>query len=356
MTGDTVGGVWTFTMELAEALGAHGIEVLLAALGGPPSRGQRSEAARVPNLKLLAADFKLEWMEDPWHDVEQSGQWLLDLEQRFAPDLVHLNSYGHGALPWSAPVVVTAHSCVLSWWAAVKGGTAPETWRRYRATVAQCLRSADTVAAPSRAMAAALAEHYGIGECRVVANGRNPARLLRAAKEPFVLTAGRLWDEAENAAAVALAARGLPWPVYAAGEHRDPGGRTARLDGCQMLGRLDADELAGWYARASIYALPARYQPFGLSALEAALSGCALVLGDIPSLREMWGDAAVFVPPHDIAALAGAVRYLIGEPRRRRCLARRALARARKFTPRRMAGEYLNAYHAAAARRSLCVS
>ncbi len=32
--------------------------------------------------------------------------------------------------------------------------------------------------------------------------------------------------------------------------------------------------------------LPARYEPFGLSVLEAALSGCALVLGDIPSLRE----------------------------------------------------------------------
>ena len=64
-----------------------------------------------------------------------------------------------------------------------------------------------------------------------------------------------------------------------------------------MLGRLSAGELADWYARAAIYALPARYEPFGLSALEAALSGCALVLGDIPSLREIWGDAALFVPP-----------------------------------------------------------
>ena len=48
--------------------------------------------------------------------------------------------------------------------------------------------------------------------------------------------------------------------------------------------------------RAAIYALPARYEPFGLSILEAALSGCALVIGDIPSLREIWADAALFVP------------------------------------------------------------
>ena len=45
MTGDTVGGVWTYTMELAEALGAHGIHVVLAALGGAPSDAQRQEAA-----------------------------------------------------------------------------------------------------------------------------------------------------------------------------------------------------------------------------------------------------------------------------------------------------------------------
>ena len=54
-----------------------------------------------------------------------------------------------------------------------------------------------------------------------------------------------------------------------------------------------------WMARAAIYALPARYEPFGLTALEAGLSGCALVLGDIPSLREVWGETACFVPPDD---------------------------------------------------------
>src|SRR5690349_23110488 len=77
MTGDTVGGVWTYTMELAEALGEHGIQVVLAAMGGPPSEAQRVEADRIPNLDLLASDFKLEWMEDPWRDVAASGRWLL---------------------------------------------------------------------------------------------------------------------------------------------------------------------------------------------------------------------------------------------------------------------------------------
>src|SRR5205823_4919407 len=81
MTTDTVGGVWSFTLDLAEGLGDHGVEVIAAALGGSPSPEQRAEAARVKNLRVLASDFKLEWMDDPWRDVEASGRWLLDLER-----------------------------------------------------------------------------------------------------------------------------------------------------------------------------------------------------------------------------------------------------------------------------------
>ncbi len=356
MTGDTVGGVWTYTMELAEALGAHGIDVVLAALGGPPSPAQRAEAGRIPNLDVLASGFKLEWMDDPWRDVAVSGNWLLDLEEQYAPDVVHLNSYGHGALPWRTPVVVAAHSCVLSWWKAVRGCAAPESWGRYRETVSATLRAADAVLAPSRAMADALAEHYGIGNCLVVPNGRSPSRFRRAAKEPFVLTAGRIWDEAKNVAAVAAVAPRIGWPVYIAGETRHPNGSSQKWNDCQLLGRLSCDALAQWYSRAAIYALPARYEPFGLSALEAAHSGCALVLGDIPSLREVWGDAAIFVPPEDSGALEAALRGLIADPQRREYMAQAAREHALRYTPEKMAERHLDAYASVADRRRVCAS
>jgi glycogen synthase len=330
--------------------------VVLAALGGPPSVEQRLQAWSISNLDLLASDFKLEWMDDPWTDVEASGRWLLDLEEQYAPDLVHLNSYGHGHLPWRAPVLVTAHSCVLSWWAAVKGEPAPSSWDRYRDCVSSSLRAADAVIAPSRAMAAALALHYGVERCAVVPNGRSATRFRRGVKEPLILAAGRLWDEAKNVAAVARAATHLPWPVYVAGEHRHPGGSAARFKGCAMLGHLAPDGLSEWYARAAIYALPARYEPFGLSALEAALSGCALVLGDIPSLREVWGDAAVFVDPTADGALVDALQCLIDDPEHRESMASAALRRASEFTPLRMAEAYLETYRSLAAGRVRCAS
>ena len=99
-------------------------------------------------------------------------------------------------------------------------------------------------------------------------------------------------------------------------------------------------------SRASIFALPARYEPFGLSTLEAALRGCALVLGDIPSLREIWGDAALYARPDDEAGLADAIGKLAGDAAHRTELAARANLRAQLFTPARTARAMRDLYEA----------
>src|SRR5947199_548681 len=133
----------------------------------------------------------------------------------------------------------------------------------------------------------------------------------------------------------------LSWPVYLAGEERDPDGRGTRHSQVNYLGHLRQQELQIWLGRAAIYAAPARYEPFGLSVLEAALAGCALVLGDIPSLRENWDDAAIYVPPTDSSALREALLGLIRFPDTRANFARRAHARALTSTPQLMATSYV---------------
>jgi glycosyltransferase involved in cell wall biosynthesis len=348
MTADTVGGVWTYALELATALGDWGLEVALATMGTLLTPQQREVSEQIPNLEVFESDFKLEWMEDPWDDVSKAGEWLLQLEKRLQPDIVHLNGYVHAALPWQAPTLVVGHSCVLSWWEAVKGEVAPSNWDRYRQAVRQGLQAANLAIAPSTAMLAALKQHYGsFVNSKVIFNGRDSAAFYPAEKEEFVLTAGRLWDEAKNIAALECVAPQLLWSIYVAGEDKHPSRDRDWTGGnCSLvqLGHLSAKELASWYARAAIYALPARYEPFGLSVLEAALSGCALVLGDIASLREIWEDAAVFVPPDDKEAIASVLNTLISDFSLRTALASRAYTRALEFTSRRMVAGYLQAY------------
>jgi len=345
MTTDTVGGVWTYSLDLAKALSAHGVEIALATMGARLSAHQRQQVLRLQNVEVYESAFKLEWMDDPWVDVARAGDWLLTIENETDPDVIHLNGYAHGVLPWREPHLVVGHSCVLSWWRAVKREAAPEEWREYATAVSRGLRAADLVVAPSWAMMAELQQHYGpLESTAVIPNGRDCSLYAPMPKRHYILAAGRLWDEAKNIAALDCAAANLGWPVCVAGDTAHPNGAKYRPRHLKLLGALSESELASKLARAAIYALPARYEPFGLSILEAALSGCALVLGDIPSLRENWEAAAIFVGPEDTAALESALSGLTGNEHRRRRLAAKARERAVSFTPERMAAGYLRAY------------
>jgi glycogen synthase len=348
MTADTVGGVWTYALELARSLQTYDVEVLLAVMGPRLSSGQREDAQNVSNLNIFKSDYKLEWMPDCWTDVKRAGDWLLHLENRLQPDLVHLNGYTHANLPWKNPTLVAGHSCVFSWWQSVHGDAPPVEWQRYKNEVKNGLRAADLVVTPSAAMLRALNTHYGsIENACVIPNGRNPEYFKPETKQQFILSAGRLWDAAKNINRVAEIASELPWPVFVAGDFQPPQ-QQAQNDSaarqCRWLGSLSESELRPWFAAAPIYALPALYEPFGYTPLEAALSGCALVLGDIESLREIWRDAAVFVNPNDSEALKVELLALINDEQHRRNMSRRARERALEFTSARMAQNYFSAY------------
>lgn len=342
MTTDTVGGVWDYSLELAAGLAEHGIQVDLAALGAAP---EPARLRPVPGLRLHRLDCRLEWMRGCEEDVARSGAWLLALERQARPDVVHVNGFAHAALPFAAPVLAVVHSCVLSWWRHVHGAEAPAEWDGYARRVRAGLATAGIVTAPTRAMLEEARALYGpLPHGRVLHNGRDPRRYPPGRKEPFVLGAGRLWDEAKNMAALAAAAGRIDWPVVLAGATAHPEGGEIPLDGVRCLGALPSGELASWLARAAVFAMPARYEPFGLSVLEAAMAGCALVLGDIGSLRELWSGAALFVPPDDAAALAAALRLLAADQTLRARMSDAARTRAGRYTADRMTEGYVAAY------------
>jgi glycosyltransferase involved in cell wall biosynthesis len=315
MSVDAVGGVWTYALELRAALAELGVEVTLAAIGpdAPTEPG-------VPYRRCL-----LEWQPEPWDDVRRSSEWLARLAREVEAEVVHLNGYSYAAATeWPAPTVVVGHSCVLSWHEAVRGMPAGAEWDRYRSEVAAGLRAAAAVAAPTRWMLARLRELYGLAGGSAILNGLAPPRAgAAAAKDSVILAAGRWWDPAKGHDLLACVAPELEWPVEIAG------------------GQLERERLRRRMGRAAIFAHPARYEPFGLAPLEAAQAGCALVLGDIPSLRELWDGAAVFAAPQGLAPV---LELLIADPALRERLAQRARARARRYTAQAMADEYAALY------------
>ncbi|HEX8311664.1 MAG TPA: glycosyltransferase family 4 protein, partial [Chthoniobacteraceae bacterium] len=259
MTADTVGGVWTYAIELARALEPFGVEILIATMGAPLSVAQRREAEELPHVAVAESKYQLEWMDEPWEDVDAAGTWLLKLARRFKADLVHLNGYVHAALPWNVPVLVVAHSCVLSWWQAVKGKPAPARYREYRRRVSLGMRAADFVVAPTAAMLAMIDDNYGFSAPeQVIANGRAASDFTVGEKRPEIFCAGRLWDEAKNIGILDRVAPQLSWPIVVAGHTQRPDGEVAKFRHLRMLGQVSTARVATELASASIYAAPAR--------------------------------------------------------------------------------------------------
>jgi glycogen synthase len=344
MTTDAVGGVWTYCLDLCDGLAALDIDVVLAVLGPPPTRTQETEAASRAVRALHHIPGALEWMDNPWNDVDRAGRQLLHLASRIGPDIVHINGFSHAALPFDAPVVVAAHSDVLSWWRAVLGSWPPNEWSTYQRRVEAGLCAADLVVAPTVAVSDDLRRAYGTEHVRVVPNGRHDLWPTAAPKEPFVLAMGRMWDAAKNLRALEQAARYVDWRVMVAGQGAPDADATAGSVGARHLGPLSSESVPEWLGRAAIFASPAKYEPFGLAALEAGLARCALVLGDLPSLREVWGDAALFVDPDDPDDLALTLQQLIEQPDQCIDWGRRARRRATEFGSNRMAQGYADLY------------
>jgi glycogen(starch) synthase len=345
MTADTSDGMWSYALELSRALVSFGIDVTLATMGAPRSRVQRRESDAIYGLDVREIAVTPKWNPESRSEIAAAARWLLALEEDVEPSLIHLNHVTLAGIGWSAPTLVVAHACELSWWDAVKGRRAPADWERYRLETQAGLRTASLMVTTTTAARLELERYYGAARtARVIRHGRDGRWFVPAAKEPVVVSIGRLCDEAKNLRALDDVAAALPWPVYVISE-------TAPATHYRPLGHLDLEGLRDWLSRASIFAMPAKYEPFGQSVLDAALSGCALVLGDIPSLRETWDGAAVFVPAEDRAALAGALADLIASPEECQRLASEARSRAREYSASRMASGYLAAYSALMAAR-----
>lgn len=342
MTTDNIGSVWTYALNLAKELRKHNFEITLAITGDKLTEAQILE---LEDINWYFQPFKQEWMENPWEDIKKCGEWLMEILEEVNPDFIHLNSCSLGSLNWKRPVVVTLHSCVVSWWEAVKKEKIPREWFRYKGNVENGIRSADMVVAPSRTMMNYAEKNYGkLPNKKVIYNGGCRQNYQTDIKEKYIFSMGRIWDEAKNIDEIVKAAPLIPYNIYIAGNNQ--GYITADLPAnVRFIGYLSPTEIINWLSSASVYLLPVKYEPFGYTFLEAAFSGCALVTGDIDSMREIWDDAAIYTDTSDPLKLAEQVNALMYDDDLRAGMAEKARKRAEtNYTLEKMAEEYVALY------------
>jgi len=356
MTVDAVGGVWRYAVDLARGLNDAGIACLLVG-SGPRPAAAAFEGLGLPDTEWVWTGAPLDWMTEDEAALDCVPAVLEALARDHRCDLLHLNLPSQAAgIAQPLPVLVVSHSCVPTWWEAVRGTPLPADWSWQADRNRRGLQRADAVLAPSASHAAALVRAYGILPGPGVVHNATAALSSDTSKEPFVLAAGRWWDEGKNAATLDAAAASLPWPVRMAGPLSGPNGQAVPIHHADAIGELGSSDLLDRMRRAAIFAAPSRYEPFGLAVLEAATQHAALVLSDIPSFREMWDGAALFVPPTDAAGFAEAIAALAEDAALRRRLGLRAARIASRFTPARQLEGVLAAYAGVMARRDQTIS
>jgi glycosyltransferase involved in cell wall biosynthesis len=340
MTTDAVGGVWQYATDLAAGLVNHGVETVLAVLGPSPDRTKLETASAIPGLTLLETGLPLDWLSDA-ASTRAAAAEVAALTRFHSVDLVQLNSPALAAeQAFPVPVLAVAHGCLATWWQAARPGHPLDpAFRWHEEMMARALRACDRVVAPSASYAETLRRHYRMPATpHVVHNGR--AIDLKEGCLPqhdCAFTAGRLWDEVKNTRILDAAAALLPFPFHAAGAITAPHGETLPTEHLHLLGQLDASALACRLAARPVFVSAATFEPFGLAVLEAAANGCPLVLSDIPTFRELWDGAAVFVPPHDAQGFAAAIQDCVQDLPLRSALGAAARERARRYSAERMA-------------------
>jgi glycosyltransferase involved in cell wall biosynthesis len=240
--------------------------------------------------------------------------------------------------------VVASHSCVPTWWRAVQGTNLPNEWSWQIHRNQAGFQRADAVIVPSNSHAAALNAVYNLLPPLHVIYNATAVAPADEPKEPLVLSVGRWWDAGKNGAILNEAAATVAWPVILAGPLNGPNGQHADFRNVRTPGVLPHPDILALMRQSAIFAAPSRYEPFGLAVVEAAICGAALVLADIPTFRELWSDAALFVPPNDSGCWSRALTALAADTVLRGRLSAAAGARARQFTLCRQSARLYSLY------------
>jgi glycosyltransferase involved in cell wall biosynthesis len=127
-------------------------------------------------------------------------------------------------------------------------------------------------------------------------------------------------------------------------------GRLGLNGAVRELGAVDDERLVELYNAADVLLFPSFAEGFGWPVLEAMACGTPVVASEIPALREVGGDAALYGSPRDPGALAEAVRSIVSSEARAAALREAGRARAAQFTWERAIDGYEQLYRQVAER------
>lgn len=358
-----IGGLGRHVHHLATALAEAGHEVVVLSRrpfgtdpSSHPSTDDLSEGVRVvaaaqdPHEFDFGSDM-MAWTLAMGHSMVRAGLALRSRERRsrpWRPDVVHAHDWlvAHPAIAlaeyFDVPLVSTIHATEAG---RHSGWVSGRISRQVHAVESWLVHESDLLITCSASMSDELTELFGPGlaETRVIRNGIDAALWPFAKRKTRsgpakLLYLGRLEYEKGVHDAIAAMPRirrthpGTTMIIAGDGTQQDFLVEQARkhkvLKAIEFVGRVEHRQLVELLHDTDAAVLPSHYEPFGIVALEAAATGAPLVTSHVGGLGEavLNGETGVSFPPHDVGALAAAVRVVLDDPAgaQRRAVAARA--------------------------------
>jgi len=220
---------------------------------------------------------------------------------------------------------------------------------RFAAQAREAAAGSDLIVAVSAFTARQIEEYLNVPQdrIRVVHHGALPRAIPKLEREKVVLCVGAI-QRRKNQAALIRACRAMPpgWTLVLAGSLGFGADEELRevSERVRVTGYLTDDELANWYARASIFAFPSLDEGFGMPVLEAMAAGVPVIAGNRSALPEVCGDAAILVDPENEEELAESLLMLARDETLRGELVQKGIRRAAEFTWPRAVSATLDVY------------
>ena len=226
--------------------------------------------------------------------------------------------------------------------------------QRFAAQAKEAAAGADLIIAVSAFTAGQVENYLGVprSRIRVIHHGLVRRVLPDVPREKVVLCAGAI-QRRKNQAGLVRAFGALPddWTLVLAGSQGFGAAEvlaeitaSACRDRIHVTGYVSDDALAGWYARAGIFAFPSFDEGFGIPLIEAMAAGVPVITGNRSALPEVAGDAALLVDPSSDDEIASALVSLAGDGGLREKLVGLGRERAAGFTWTQAVGRTVDVY------------
>lgn len=242
-----------------------------------------------------------------------------------SPDVFFAGAYT-APLALGVPLAVTIHDVSF---AARPDWFRPREGARRRLLTRQAARAAEVVFTDSEFSRREIQERLSVPaeRIRVIAPGVTRRAPGGARREPLVLFVGSIFNRRRlpvliTAFAAATASRPDARLVIAGADRSYPpldlpglAAEAGAGERTEIRSFVDEAELDSLYARASVFVFLSEYEGFGLTPLEALSAGVPIVVLDTPVAREVYGEAAWYVPQDgDVRSATNAIRTLLEDP------------------------------------------